>query len=770
MGLLKNRFSLSTKLIIVPLVFLVVVFLGSWALISQKVKKTIHDEENKHITTTVNALKDAFEKQIKTMVTTMKLTVVQDDLYDGFFGAIAEDYDFLKGFLRQTRVLAGVDEALVVDDTGKVLLRAVSDERADTFRYFDDLKEIFEKRTIKDRQTELDQTIKTFMKTEGNSAVVFTAGPVLDVETIVGAIVFVKEIDRSFLQALKSGYGQDIELSVATSEGIITATHRMDMKLMNLTPGRDIYHEINSRQYLTRFFPVGDGSILLGVCFDRTGTMMARKNLAIVMGAIFVIAIGVVGLINIFNGKRILSVLRGLKENAISISRGDLKEVPLIQGSDELAEMSQAFSRMVRSLRAMIEGLIRVSSSVSSTNSDIWSTLSVNLQGIENLSRQMEGVSSATDELSQTAIEITKNASKAAELAGAGTEEARKGMEKMEIAEQKIQDMAMATETLNNMILDLDSGIGNIGQVVDLINGIAEQTNLLALNAAIEAARAGEHGKGFSVVAEEIRKLAEKTMKATKDVSETIEMIKEKSSRTSEEVSRAEEKMKETVMILNEAGDMLRKIVEYSEISRDEAIKIAASVEQQSTTIEEIAQNIGNSAMITREAYEKFISLFERTDILSRSVEALEEQIKKFRFPIGHVIEIENAKISHKKWVQKLYRMYYRDEHIDIEEIKDHTQCAFGRWYRSLGKRDFGNLKEFVEIDSPHRLIHEEARAAVVAYQSGQKEEALQLIRQVEALSDEIVRRLDSLLSYLKKERPEKVLQPEETEDFEMSV
>ncbi|RMG02614.1 MAG: HAMP domain-containing protein, partial [Nitrospirae bacterium] len=452
-------------------------------------------------------------------------------------------------------------------------------------------------------------------------------------------------------------------------------------------------------------------------------------------------------MITLVNIKRILKAIRELNENAGAISKGDLRGTLTVRGDDEIAEMSVIFGGMADSLRHMVKKLITISSEIAVTNSKIWSALSSNIQNIERQTDEASQISTATTELSQTASEIAQNTSHAAEISKAVTGEAKKGMEKMKSADRMINDVASAAGVLNAMISELNSGIGSIGQVVELITDIADQTNLLALNAAIEAARAGEHGRGFAVVADEVRKLAEKTMKATSDIADTIRSIQEKSSDTSHQMGVATGKITESVGIINETAELLEKIVSYATLSEEETEKIATAVEEQSNTIEEISQSIGHSAGISREILETFRGFFEKTDRLSQAVELLEEEVRRFKLPPDRTLEIEAARVAHKNWVQRLYRMYYMEEHISVDEIKDHRECSFGKWYYSTDGQECSGLKGFHQIENPHRLLHERAKDAVEAFEKGERRRCLELIEEVDRISEEIILYLDGMLS-----------------------
>ncbi|MEN6616432.1 MAG: methyl-accepting chemotaxis protein, partial [Syntrophorhabdus sp.] len=205
---------------------------------------------------------------------------------------------------------------------------------------------------------------------------------------------------------------------------------------------------------------------------------------------------------------------------------------------------------------------------------------------------QVNSVAAASEEMSMTSSEIAENCVRVARSSEEANGSVRTG-------ETVIMETVMAMNSINErvrgsaqIIQSLGSRSEQIGQVVGLINDIADQTNLLALNAAIEAARAGEHGRGFAVVADEVRKLAERTSHATKDISETIAAMQNE---TKSAVLSMREGLDETQRGAAEAeksGDVLHDILSQVNVVTTEINQIAVASEQQTATTNEIANNI----------------------------------------------------------------------------------------------------------------------------------------------------------------------------------
>ncbi|UIJ37741.1 methyl-accepting chemotaxis protein [Desulfobaculum bizertense] len=219
--------------------------------------------------------------------------------------------------------------------------------------------------------------------------------------------------------------------------------------------------------------------------------------------------------------------------------------------------------------------------------------------GTETQKERIQATATAMEEMNATVFEVAKNASQAAESGTTSMSQARDGQK---VVGQSIEAMDMTrkqTEKLKEAMEDLDSQAQSIGNIMNVIEDIADQTNLLALNAAIEAARAGEAGRGFAVVADEVRKLAEKTMTATKEVGASIVSIQRVASSNIETMLLAEQDLAGAVKLSNNSGEMLNDIVRSAEDAANQVQSIATAAEQQSAASEEINHAIENINQIT---------------------------------------------------------------------------------------------------------------------------------------------------------------------------
>ncbi|MBI5587069.1 MAG: methyl-accepting chemotaxis protein, partial [Deltaproteobacteria bacterium] len=194
-----------------------------------------------------------------------------------------------------------------------------------------------------------------------------------------------------------------------------------------------------------------------------------------------------------------------------------------------------------------------------------------------------------------------------------------------------MQEVAASTAVTAKTIKELGKSSEEIGTIVSVINDIADQTNLLALNAAIEAARAGEQGRGFAVVADEVRKLAERTTKATKEISAMIKTIQSETGKAVDAMDAGTDKVENGVRLANEAGDALRQIVTGVEDVTDKISHIATSAEEQSSTTDEITRNMDSIAEVAKSNVAAIGEVANATDEMARLATELKDLVSKFK-------------------------------------------------------------------------------------------------------------------------------------------
>ncbi|MBI4683214.1 MAG: methyl-accepting chemotaxis protein [Nitrospirae bacterium] len=265
---------------------------------------------------------------------------------------------------------------------------------------------------------------------------------------------------------------------------------------------------------------------------------------------------------------------------------------------DEIGDMFNSFNSLFDNMQKVFQELQSVSNNMFRTISTLSDSSEQSTGNASSISEQSASIATAAEEMSRTVIAVAKNAAKASDTSEEAKAAAVGGKRIADEAIEYIQKVHSSTNALSLMVRNLDNRAAEIGNIVTVITEIADQTNLLALNAAIEAARAGEQGRGFAVVADEVRKLAENTIKATTEISNKIGAVQKESEQTASTMNTASEEVRKASEYISRVGDALNSIVTRVSEGRDEVMQIAASVEEQSNVSGEIASNAEQSSVI----------------------------------------------------------------------------------------------------------------------------------------------------------------------------
>jgi methyl-accepting chemotaxis protein len=257
---------------------------------------------------------------------------------------------------------------------------------------------------------------------------------------------------------------------------------------------------------------------------------------------------------------------------------------------------------MITKFRDVIGQINSSTVTIASSSGELSATSEDINKGSRELSTQTEQVVTAMTEVSQTIMDMAKNATQAADASKNASDTAGKGKQIVDTTAADMVRIAQTVQAAAGTIEELGKSSAQIGEIVAVINGIADQTNLLALNAAIEAARAGEQGRGFAVVADEVRKLAERTGQATKDIAQRIEAIQQAAGESVDAMKKGSDEVDKGVALAKEASKSLESIVQASTNAMDMVQRIAAATEEQSAATEQVTQNMESISGIARQS------------------------------------------------------------------------------------------------------------------------------------------------------------------------
>jgi methyl-accepting chemotaxis protein len=286
-----------------------------------------------------------------------------------------------------------------------------------------------------------------------------------------------------------------------------------------------------------------------------------------------------------------------LKQTLIAVDRvasGDLTHNLNIERHDELGQLQGGIQRMTLSLRALIGGISDSVTQIASAAEELSAVTEQTSAGVNSQKVETDQVATAMHQMTATVQEVARNAEEASEAAVAADQQAREGDRVVNEAIAQIERLASEVGHSTTAMGELKRESDKIGSVLDVIKSVAQQTNLLALNAAIEAARAGEAGRGFAVVADEVRSLAQRTQKSTEEIEDLIAGLQSGTQRVATIMDNSRELTVSSVELTRRAGGSLESITRTVSAIQAMNQQIAAAAEQQSATAEEINRSVLN--------------------------------------------------------------------------------------------------------------------------------------------------------------------------------
>ncbi|MEN6617534.1 MAG: methyl-accepting chemotaxis protein [Syntrophorhabdus sp.] len=374
-----------------------------------------------------------------------------------------------------------------------------------------------------------------------------------------------------------------------------------------------------------------------------------------------------------FTASAIYAPIEKIEQSFEDLSRGDLTKKMDVVSGDEFGVIGKQFNDFVDRFSTALSGVAESSSQISFAVNTLDATANQMAKGTDIVVTEITSVATASEEMSATANEITNNCVAAARSSEIANSSAMTGEN---IIQEIIRSMGRIDERVKESALiihKLGERSDQIGEIAGIINDIAEQTNLLALNAAIEAARAGEHGRGFAVVADEVRKLAERTTGATKQIGETIQTMQNEMKNA---VVSMEGGVKEVEIGNNEtakSGSALKEILNQINTLASQINQIAVASEEQSATTNEINNNIQKISKIMEGAAKNIAENAEASSHLSGLSVELNKLATQFRLQENKLNRSSTSREDVMAFVEKAadYLKSSRDPDRVYEEISN---------------------------------------------------------------------------------------------------
>ena len=316
----------------------------------------------------------------------------------------------------------------------------------------------------------------------------------------------------------------------------------------------------------------------------------------------------------------------------IAEGEGDLtKRVPVGAGSDEISSLARDFNLFIQKMHGALSLVNQATNQLATSTVELSSTADNVVRAAEGQESRAVQSASAVEEMTMTAGDVARNSTEAARIAQETAETARSGQEVMTQTVTGMQQVSEAVVEAANIITTLGQSSDQIGEIVRVIEDIADQTNLLALNAAIEAARAGEQGRGFAVVADEVRKLAERTTKATKEIGDMIRQIQQDTKSAVSSMDQGTNQVGQGVELANKTGEALSNI--HSMISSTAGMiqQIASAAEEQSHATRQIASDLEAMTQTTRQTSSGIAESAQACHELSTLAGDLQKTVSSFK-------------------------------------------------------------------------------------------------------------------------------------------
>lgn len=556
-----------------------------------------------------------------------------------------KDISEVRTFSQQMITAGGtIDTVIICDAQGRVLARGHSDKRDDI---------LGPEQLSSHIPLTTGKRITGIEKSGDSSLALATGVPIRHEGKIVGAAVLGVDITSgNFVAGIKNSMMVDFTIFYGDTRVASSLTDSSGKSLVGTTLANKsildtvlykggVYSAQNTifgHDYNTFYWPwkdmAGNNAGMFFVGVSRDGIVATRQHAILVLsGAALAIMLAMLAGGYIM-ARAIAGPVKATTEYAQAVAQGDLERTFSVSSRDEVGLLAAALSSMVGSLKTKIaeaeqksleaeeqsqkaqEAMIEAKAAKEKAEAGQLAILQAAEQveqvvnrlsaATEELSAQVEQSGKSTDvqrdrvaqsatameEMNSTVREVARNAGVASEGSETARQKASSGSEIVSRSMEALNRVEQSASTMSNEVHSLGRQAESIGQIMVVISDIADQTNLLALNAAIEAARAGEAGRGFAVVADEVRKLAEKTMTATKEVGDAISGIQQGTQRSIVSMQDAAKNVGDAAGLAQQSGKALEEIVVESEQVASQIQAIAAAAEEQSAASEEITRSL----------------------------------------------------------------------------------------------------------------------------------------------------------------------------------
>jgi methyl-accepting chemotaxis protein len=407
------------------------------------------------------------------------------------------------------------------------------------------------------------------------------------------------ETERKAVGQLDVAIASLKQLNVQFADSQQDALRQLETALVNYRSALMAYKNANTDAVQARKEMTDQGTTIVALSeqlyqiqLDRRDIESAQARTFQLISTLLALLVGVIAAVIITR-----QITRPLQETLAVVERiasGDLTQDVKVTRRDEIGVLQQGIARMGVTLRDLISGIRDGVTQIASAAEELSAVTEQTSAGVNSQKIETDQVATAMHEMTATVQEVARNAEEASQAAAAADGEAREGDKVVNEAIAQIERLASEVARSTEAMSVLQQESDKIGSVMDVIKAVAEQTNLLALNAAIEAARAGEAGRGFAVVADEVRGLAQRTQKSTEEIEGLVAGLQNGTQQVSAVMNNSRALTDSSVALTRKAGSSLENITRTVSNIQSMNQQIAAAAEQQSAVAEEISRSIIN--------------------------------------------------------------------------------------------------------------------------------------------------------------------------------
>ncbi len=433
--------------------------------------------------------------------------------------------------------------------------------------------------------------------------------------------------NQEVVARLQNGFTAYIQAADALSRSMIDETidiGEAQPALVNMNEHQKAVEE-DLRDFRNRSYGLFTGAI--------NGANQASESaldMGVTIGVIMALILGMVGvMIGNSISRNITTVVDSLNEMADG--DGDLTRRLKSASNDEIGALVTGFNTFIAKLQGVIVEVMGSTGRVAEAANEMKRISEMSVQGMNAQQQEIQQVATAMTEMTCSVGSVSEGAGGAVDVASGACTEANDGKRVVEENMQAINRLAGEVEHAAEVIQDLESHSESIGKVLNVISEIAEQTNLLALNAAIEAARAGEQGRGFAVVADEVRALANRTHESTREINDMISRLQAGTQDAVQTMNKGREQAQASVGQAARVRESLERITQGVEEIADMNVQIASAAEEQSSVAQEINNNIVNLGQVVTQVTEDAGVAESGSEKLATLAGQLREQVSVFR-------------------------------------------------------------------------------------------------------------------------------------------